>query len=81
MHSVNDVCKATSIATIQVRGGSPEHHFGVEVLGFRQEGQSFRSLPDTPHGNSHLLLAQRLTMESLPILAEVVIRGAARVVV
>ena len=40
-----------------------------------------RSPPDTPDGDSHLLLALGLTMESSPAFAEVVIRRAARIVV
>jgi hypothetical protein len=37
--------------------------------------------PDTPDGDSHLLLALGLTMESAPVLAEVVKWGAGLVVV
>jgi hypothetical protein len=38
------------------------------------------SLPDTPNGNSHALLALGLAVESLSILAEVVKRGASGIV-
>ena len=40
-----------------------------------------QSLPDTSHGNSHLLLAFGLAMERLPVAAEVVKRGAGEIVV
>ena len=39
-----------------------------------------QSLPDAAYGNGHLLLALRLTMKSLSILAEVIKRGAVWIV-
>ena len=43
-----------------------------------QKGEGL--LPDTPHGNSHLLLALGLTMECSAVLAEVVKGGGSRIV-
>jgi hypothetical protein len=70
----------TPIVIKQWRADSQEAGTRLSTFEVTQQGVA-RSLPDTPNGDCHLLLALGLTVESLPVLAEVVIRGAARIVV
>jgi hypothetical protein len=53
-------------------GGAPHHSNTNREPLQNSSGSCTSSIPDTPHGNCHLLLAFVLTMKSLPALAKVV---------